>query len=411
MLAEPKVFLKLFQCISRFIRLAHFNVSQKGINVKSIDSDDFCYIELFFSPSFFKGYDFTVEKEFGIDVSKFSKFLSKISSANNFYINLTNEEFVLEAEKGWNIQFRINFLEKDPFALPEPKKFLYGNLIELSAREFSKLVSSASAISNELNFSINQNQFFISAKSGDYSYSGKPSKIGILQSDSISSSTLVISSYIKALGSLLTTCEIVRVGIDNDKPLRLELILQNKGLFTFILAHRRGKIRRKKTNRAGTSLPRLTVTRLPEFLVYLMNCPDGEELKFLRNAGLETEGGDHHRMTQKLNLTEKFGKKIKLTKSGEVFVNLLQNDPKQAKNFLHNLALKNLSSYSIMVSLLKEKPLNPQELFTEMNSKMDELNHFSIDRMDLSTLLGLSIWCGYLDKKLALYYMKTGEET
>ena len=117
-------------------------------------------------------------------------------------------------------------------------------------------------------------------------------------------------------------------------------------------------------------------------------------------------GGDYGRMAKELGLAQRTRGRIKLSKTGEVFVNLMQNDPKQAKAFLHNLAFSKIKSYKVMVSSLRKKTLAPEELYQEINRRLKKKAEYSIDKQELSTLLGLAIWCGIVDRKLALYYLK-----
>jgi hypothetical protein len=263
-----------------------------------------------------------------------------------------------------------------------------------------------------LTFKITGKNLIISTGSGDYSFSGTPLKpINIDNNGDQIVSASAIASYIKTLTALINKCEKIVVSIGNDKPLRLDLRYQDKGVFSFLLSNKRQNARAHETlDREGTSLPRLTVTKLPELLLYLTACPKGEETRFLQEAGLETSGGDYGRMAQELQLAERLERRLKLSKSGEVFVNLMQNDQNQAKTFLHGLAFSRLESYKAMVDCLKEKALTPEELFLEINKRRNRMSGHSIDRQDLSTLLGLAMYCGILDKKLALYYLKRSDE-
>jgi len=409
---EPDIFVKLFECISRFVSKVHLDIDDDGVRVRSVDPGDFCYVDIFLAKSFFADYEVSSKYNFGIDVSKFPKFLSSLASANSISMIIEERGLVLEATKKWMMRFKVNFLEEDPYDLPEPKKFRFDASVEIPSNEFSKLVNTASAISNELNFSIQGNRFVLSSSSGDYSYSGEPSsEIKIHNNGNQDVSAFAIASYIKTLAELINKCEMVSLSIGNDKPLLLDLKYQDKGGFAFLLSNRRFQPHPTKVSgRDGTSLPRLTVTRLPEFLLYLSNCPDGEYSRFLRAAGFETSGGDYCRMTQQLNLTERAKGKIRLAKQGEIFVNLMQNDPEKAKNYLNGLALSHIESYRVLMESLNERPFTPDELYEEINKKLSEKSGKPIDRQDLSTLLGLAIWCGVLDRKLALYYLKKGEK-
>lgn len=410
--SEPEVFGKLFECVSKFAEKAHFDINEKEMRVRSIDPDDFCYVDVLLRDSFFKMCKAPRKSSFGIDVSKFSKFLPSLASAKSISMIVNENSLILEAVKEWVMRFKVNFLDEDPYDLPEPKKFKYEARAEISSREFSSLVNTASTISSELTFKITGKHFIITTGSGDYSFSGTPLKpINIDNNGGQIVSASAIASYIKTLAPLINKCEKIMVGIGNDKPLRLDLRYQDKGVFSFLLSNKRQNARARETSdREGTSLPRLTVTRLPEILLYLTACPQGEETRFLQEAGLETSGGDYGRMAQELQLAERSEHRLKLSKSGEVFVNLMQSDQNQAKTFLHGLAFSRIESYKTMADCLKEKALTPEELYLEINKRRNRMSGHSIDRQDLSTLLGLAMWCGILDKKLALYYLRKSDE-
>lgn len=405
--SEPQIFGKLFECVSKFVDKVHFDIDENGVRIRSVDPDDFCYIDLWLKNSFFVNHESHPKTSFGIDVTKFSKFLPSITSADTLSLITEGNGLVLEAAKKWTARFKVNFLEQDLYNLPEPKKFKYEASAEIDANEFSKLVNTASAISNEIKFTINGKKVNLAASSGDYSFTGEPSIAFTIENGDKNISSIVIASYIKALGGLINKCSKVRVRISDTSPVQLELQYHDCGVFSFTLSQKRKGISSDNiVDRNGTSLPRLTVTHLPEFLLYLTACPAGEKTKFLQDAGLETSGGDYSRMAQELGLATRFEGKLKLTREGEVFTNLLQNDQGQAKTFLHGRAFSKIASYKVLVNSLREKSLTPEELFEEINGRQKELSAYPIDKQDLSTLLGIAIWCEIVDKKLALYYLK-----
>lgn len=404
--SDPIVFRKLFECVSKFIDKAHFDISSESIRVRSIDPHDFCYVDLSLNKSFFKWYQPKPNLSFAVDVSKFSKFLPRLAFADSISMNINEDALEFEAIKKWKMLFRVDMLKEDPFDMPEPKRFSYEAWVDIPTKEFFNVVRAASSISNELVFTIHKDVFSISSAFGDYTFSAELSKLeGIEDKSDQEVSASMIASYINTLGDLIKRCDTVRVWLGNEKPVKLDLIYQDKGVFSFTLSHKRIKTRPKKVKgREGTSLPRLTVTKLPQFLQYLSSCPEGEETRFLVAAGLETSGGDYGRMAKRLELAKRRKGINKLTQKGEIFVNLIQNDLNQAKKFLNMLASKKINAYDVMIKSLKKKPLSPEELYEKINKKLQEEKQHIIDKQDLSTMLGLAIWCGVVDKKLALYY-------
>jgi len=404
--SEPQIFGKALECVSKFVDKVHFDINQNGVRLRSVDPDDFCYIDLLMKKGFFAN-NLQGQTSFGIDVSKFSKFLPSVISADAVSLDIDGSGLTFEATKKWIARFKITFLNQDPYNLPEPKKFKYSAFAEIEPTEFSKLVSTAATISNEITFTISVGKFIIGSSFGDYSFTGEPSKCLVVNNVEKEVSSSVIASYIKTLGTLINKCSKVCVKVSDNTPVQLDLQYGDNGVFSFALSHKRKSMNLNSvTDRNGTSLPRLTVTRLPEFLLYLTTCPSGEETKLLQDAGLETSGGDYSRMAQELGLAVRSEGKLRLTKEGEVFTNLLQNNQEQAKSFLHGRAFSRIAAYKVLVNSLKEKSLTPEELFDEINSHQKKIADYPIDKQDLSTLLGIAIWCEIIDKKLALYYLK-----
>ena len=124
----------------------------------------------------------------------------------------------------------------------------------------------------------------------------------------------------------------------------------------------------------------------------------------VQNAGLETKGADYHRLANKLNLASRKNRKIALTEKGNIFMAMLRNNENDAKKYLHTLMQEKYESYNTMIQLLKNNRLDPDELYLELNNELEKIQHPKIDRQDLSTILGLGMWCGTIDKKLDLYY-------
>lgn len=409
---DSSIFRYLFSTIARFVDQVHFEIGSEGIRIKSIDPHDFCYLDLLMLKNFFRDYEVDRDESFGIDISKLRSFLPKISKAKHIAMKVNDNSLDLIASKDWNMIFSIVFLEKDIYNLPEPDRVYYDSYVVLNAKEFSNLVDAASTISSELIFSIEGKDFIIKSNSGDYSFTGNPSQILEFDGKLNKIETFVIASYLSYLTPLIKRCDRIRVQLGNGKPVRFDLMYRDKATFSFILSQRRRKVLRVKIqeSRGGTSLPRLTISKLPEFLLYLSTCTEGESTRVLVAAGLETTGGDYSRMAIKLGLATRRDKRLHITRDGESFINLLKNDPKYSKQFLHKLASSEIEAYEIMLSCLREKPLAPDELFLEINRKLGEARKHRIDKQDLNTLLGLGIWCGIVDRKLALYYFGDSDE-
>jgi len=401
-ITDTSIFATALQCMSRFVEKAHFDFDYDGVRIRSIDPHDFCYVDFHLAKSFFDNSDGIERISFGADVSKLMRILPNLSRGNKLWIGVDEQGLQLGTSKGWSIEFKIMGTVDDPFDLPEPREILHEARIEIAPTEFSNLISSAFSISSELKFVVTGNRFGVEASSDEYRFYAEASpeiKVHNDEGKRLVSST--VASYLKVIEPLVKKCDYVELRIGVDKPTRLDLHYTTKATFSFVLSPRKKEVERK--SRGGSSLPRLTITKFPEFLLYLSNSSKGENFQTLKLSRLETEGGDHFRMGRMLGLTTRENGLIKLTSEGEYFVNILKSDVKQAQIFLHKILLTKIDSYKIMIRSLKKRPMNQSEIQSVVNSALTR-RRTKMDKQDISTMLGLATWCNMIDRTMALFY-------
>jgi hypothetical protein len=400
------LFKKVFQCLAKFIEKVHCDIDKDGMRIRSIDPHDFCYVDMIFTKNFFNGELPTERLSFGLDVSRLSKILSYVIDADRILMRINKEDIEFLIMKKWKMIFKVNYLSENPYNLPEPKNISYDASFEVPPDEFIEIIDASSAVSSELVFNLHGDDFQIQAfsSSRDHCFYAEPlGKLEVWGKSSQPISIYAIINYLKALSALIKECKDVRIWLGNEKPLKIDLIYPDKGVFTIYLSPKCGQIRPKQEKRS-TSLPRVVVTKFPDFLTYLANCPRGENFMTLKLISLETSGGDYTRLGRLLDLVKREGRKIMLTKKGEQFVSLYRKNVTHAKKLLHKNALSKIKPYKLLIKCLKKRPMSPDDLFYEINSMLAERKEKKIDRQDLSTLLGLATWCGIIDRKLALYY-------
>jgi len=406
--AHVSVFTTALQCISRFVEKAHFDFNRERIRIRSIDPHDFCYVDLCFAKSFFEEVNSIEHLSFDADISKFSRILPNLGHAKEIAISGSEDGLRLSGSKEWEASFKINRLIDDPYNLPEPRSINHEARVEVPASEFCDLINTASSISNELVFRVSEGKFSVEACSGDYQLLAKPSGSAKLRNGRRSYvESHAIVAYLRAIEPLVKKCDNVDLLLGNQKPVRLDLHYSDKALFSFSFSPK--KREPQKQPRGGISLPRLTVTKFPEFLVYLANSPGGEQLRILKLGHLETEGGDYSRLGKMLGLVEGGRGTVRLTKNGEYFVSIFKSDVDQARAYLNKLLLTKLKPYEAMIQSLKKKPMDQSELQLVVNSALAR-EGMKMDKQDISTMLGLATWCEVIDRKMTLYYFERREK-
>jgi len=411
---DTSVFTTALQCISRFVEKAHFDFSKERVRITSIDPHDFCYVDLCFTKPFFEKNNSIERSSFGADISKFPRVLPNLAHAKEIAIGVNDDGLRLSGSKEWKVNFNISRLSDDPYDLPEPKSFRHDARVDLPASEFCDLINTASSISSELVFRVSEGKFSVEASSGDYQVFARPSALAKVRNDGRKLvESHVIVAYLRAIEPLVKKCDTVNLLLGREYPVRVDLHYSNKALFSFSFSPK--KRESTKRPRDGMSLPRLTVTKFPEFLVYLANSPDGERVRILKLGHLETEGGDYSRLGNMLGLVVGASGRIRLTKEGEYFVSIFKSDIDQARAYLNKLLLIKVKPYEIMLQSLKKRPMNQSELQQIVNGVLASRHiRAGMDKQDISTMLGLATWCDVIDRKMTLYYferrMKTKNE-
>jgi len=380
------------------------------LRVRSIDPHDFCYVDITLYPDFFENY--VVEKEwaFAIESSKLTSILPTLDSERIFM--RIGEGFVnFSTKESWVTAFTVKWLRSDPYDLPEPNAFKYEAVANIPAKELSDIIHKASTISHEVSFSADSpNKLMILAVKEDYSFTAQPMnphfEISVKQPVAVS----IIIDYLKMLRYLINKCESAKLFIGNEKPLRVELKYENKGIFSFSFSHKRKEKpeRVEKRERGGTSLPRVSMKSFEKYLIQLSKYPDGAEPQIFVMASLETQGGDCWRLSDILTLAYKDKGKIKLTTLGQAFVSLYEKDEYKAKQFFHMVAKSTIVPYKLMIETL-ETPVTQDEIRERINALLEKDYRYKINGQDLSTMLEIARWCGILKKKANLFSFKEGE--
>ncbi|MEM2129189.1 MAG: hypothetical protein QXZ70_01180 [Candidatus Bathyarchaeia archaeon] len=404
---DVTIFRTLFQYITRFIEVAHFDVKKDMLRVRSIDPHDFCYVDIVLYPNFFEKYDIENEQSFSIDCSKLSTILPTLT-AREIFIKIHEDQIQFSTKESWLSSFSIKWLRPDPYNLPEPDIFDYEVALEISAKELADIIQKASAISHEITFSVSgSNELIVFTAKENYAFTAKPAgpyfKINIKNPAHAST----ILDYLKTLRYFMKKCKSAKIFIGSEKPLRVDLKYEDKGIFSFSFSHeKKEKIQKTESlSRAGTSLPRISMKTFEKYMVQLSKYPEGADPEIFEIAGLETKGGDCWRLSNILTLAYKDKKRIKLTPLGEAFVSLYEKNEDKAKQFLHVLARDTIMPYRIMVEKL-ETPLSLEDLKEQINVALRIENRYSVNGQDLSTLIEIAKWCNVLKIKEGLLSFK-----
>lgn len=402
-ITDTKLFRMLFQYVSRFIEVAHFDIKKDLFRIRSIDPHDFCYVDIVLYPNFFEKYVVDDEWSFSIECSRLSSIVPTLI-ASEIYMRIDEGHVQFSTKENWMSAFSIRWLRTDPYDLPEPNVFDYEATVNIPAKELVNIIRKASTISHEVTFSAdNPNKLTIFAARENYSFVAQPLSSHFQIEVKQPVNATIILDYLKTLRYFINRCESAKVFIGDGKPLRVDLTYENKGAFSFSFSHGRKKKAEKveRRSRGGTSLPRVSMKTFERYVIHLSKYPEGADPKIFEIAGLETKGGDCWRLSDVLTLAYKDKGKVKLTPPGEAFVSLYEKDEEKAKQFLHMLAKNTIVPYKLMVEAL-ETPVAPDELRERINELLGKKGDYMINGQDLSTLIQIAKWCNALKRSAGL---------
>ncbi len=407
---DPKGLKLILQSVARFIRRAKLNVSKSGMRIRSIDPHDFCYVDVKLSKQFFEGFEPNGQFEINVDFSKVSKIVPYLTAGEHLDMRIGAEGLTFQTQGEWQTSFTIMPQLSDSLQFGQLQRFRYDAKVTLPARRFVEEIRKAAAVSHEVIVEASKDSLSLSSVNGDYSFASSPlgSETIDVRLDNPASgvSTPIILDYIKLLGTLIERAEHLTLELAEEAPLRMTFKIEGWGDFTFYVSHRRlSDSEKKRIPRSGESLPRISMTRFPEFCSFLATDDSGFERKNLILTQMDTKGGDYTRLAKRLGFARSYKRKLRLTKSGREFVDLFGSDQDGAKRQLHRMALDILPAYKDLVQLLLRRPMTQEEILSAINESMQKgRKRTPLDRQDLSTLLGMATWSRAVDRKLGLYY-------
>ena len=411
------LFKALFKGITRFTDSAHFEVKENGIQIKSIDPYDFCYVDINLPPSLFDGYKINSKTfSFGIELGKIGPIVRNIGS-KELFLEIADNSLQIKLVNGWTTNYKLNWMEDDS-DLPDPLKQNYTAKVTIPSPDFLNIIKDASTVSREIEFEVDEKELRVSATKQGFTYSAKlESKKGLqtmieLKKKSVKSSAIL--DYLRTLTEIIIKCKEVELNLGDNLPLRLDL-KYGGGTFTFIISNKQiaptREIAEKNKDRlesspkvSRSSIPQITVTKFPDFIKSL-NVDDGVTEHDALHSIYETEDGDFTRIAKLLGLVKRQTGRLYLSEDGEAFAKSLRRDSRPGKLRLHQIIQKKVPEYNQLLNFLSSTPSDVAKI-TDHFKFSKKKGSIITKKDDIILLLGLATYCNMIDRKLGLYYFE-----
>jgi hypothetical protein len=337
-------------------------------------------------------------------MTKLARILPVLSRSQGITVHVNDQTLDLDAAGPWRLNYRIGWLAKDSYEAPRrPKKILYEAAVHMAAEDLENLIDTASAVSKEIVLTVRNGSFKVTAASEDLELAAKPStSIQIRSESKCAVSAHVLSNYLDSLRTLMDKCSAVKILLGTEKPTRFDFFYDKKATFSFVLSGR--KPTGPQRHEQSKSLPRLTATRFPDFLVYLATSAKGESPHVLQIAGLESSNGDYSRLATRLGMVTYGRGRLQITSAGIHFVNLLKSDMSEARLWLHKSMYDRIPEYSIIINTSKSRPVSMDDLVRIINRRAKRMGKQPVLGHEVLTFLGLATWCRVMDRRMALSY-------
>ena len=410
------LFKALFKGITRFTDTAHFEVKKNGIQIRSVDPYDFCYVDINLSPSLFDGYKINSKTfSFGVDLGKIGPIIRNIGS-KDLFLEIADNSLQIKLVNGWVTNYKLDWMEDDS-DLPDTLKQNYTAKIPIASTTFLNIIKDASAVSREIEFEVDKKELRVSATKQGFTYSthlnlNKHYKTAVVKKNSKS---FAILDYLRTLSEIIIKCKEVELNLGDNLPVRLDLKYRGGGTFTFIISNttitasrtamEERKDRIESSPKVSTSsMPQITVTKFPDFIKSLHYSGGVDEHDALHSI-YETDDGDFTRITKLLGLAKKRKGRLYLSEDGIMFAKSLRSDSRPGKRRLHKIIQEKVPEYNKLLNFLSNKPSDVAAITDHFKFSKKKGAIFT-KKDDVILLLGLATWCNIIDRKIGLYYFE-----
>ena len=410
------LFKALFKGITRFTDTAHFDVKKNGVQIRSVDPYDFCYVDINLPPSLFDGYKINSKTfSFGVELGKIGPIVRNIGS-KELFLEIADNSLQIKLVNGWTTNYKLNWMEDDS-DLPDPLKQNYTAKVTIPSTDFLNIIKDASTVSREIEFEVDKKELRVSATKQGFTYSthlnlNKHYKTAVVKKNSKS---FAILDYLRTLSEIIIKCKEVELNLGDNLPLRLDLKYRGGGTFTFIISNKQittsrtaKDVRKDKTESnpktSTSSMPQITVTKFPDFIKSL-NVEDGVDEHDALHSIYETDDGDFTRIAKLLGLVKRRKGRLYLSEDGLRFAKSLRSDSRPGKRRLHQIIQEKVPEYNKLLNFLHDNPSDVAAIIDHFKFSKKKRSIIT-KKDDIILLLGLSTYCNEIDRKSGLYYFR-----
>ena len=119
----------------------------------------------------------------------------------------------------------------------------------------------------------------------------------------------------------------------------------------------------------------------------------------------ETETGSYTRLAEFLQFIKKKSTNYVVSETGKELINMLRNNSRGAKTFIHGTAQETIPEYNKLLNELSGTPHDVNSIvktFSFSKSKKSVIQN----KDDILILLGLATWVNAVDRRLGMYYFE-----
>ncbi len=241
-LAEPKLLKESISIISELVNEARFKINSQGIELVAMDPANVAMVIFKLLSSSFVEYDVKGETEIAINLTNLKQILRRVGGSDVIIIELGQSNKLTITLKGntkRTFQIPIIELEEKEQRVPELD---FPVEIRTKSSLLNDSIEDADIVAESVNFIAEKTRFTVSAE-GDLNKAeieieaGDNTKIEMKGNEEMIKAKYSIE-YLKKMISGSKLSEDVVIKFNKDYPLKLEYVLMDKLLLSFILAPR-----------------------------------------------------------------------------------------------------------------------------------------------------------------------------
>lgn len=230
------------EAIVNLVEEGQFELSKDGISLKALDPSQISMVCFSMPRKAFSEYDIEGKAKLGLDISQFSKILSRGKNEESVLLGAEEGRLVISfSGKGSKRTFKIPLRESLEAVQREPS-IEYGNCVKINSDALKDVLRDVKLLSSHIRFSLSEKKLVVEARgdSGDVeSEFTEGAEIADMDVKEEATATFPLQ-YLEDIVKASEGGSLVSLYIKTDKPLKVEYNIKDSSLVYYLAPRMEG---------------------------------------------------------------------------------------------------------------------------------------------------------------------------